>query len=453
MEKRIINFSPPDISELEITEVAEALRSGWITTGPRTKMLECRLAAYMETGKTDIDCTTKEAIAKFSQKVVCLNSATAAEKLNLRILGVGPGDEVIVPAYSYTASASAVIHCGATVRFVDIQKDGDSTTHAPEMDYDALEAAINEKTKAIVPVDLGGIVCNYDRIFEIVEKKRSLFKPMESDGTPLNDLSSAIQRGLRCVAIVSDCAHSLGASRVVAHTGEGEITSERRYCGRIAHFSSFSFHAVKNYTTAEGGASTWCLPSSVYNEGVTDKDIYKMYQLLSLHGQNKDALAKTKVGAWEYDIIGPWYKCNMTDIMAAIGLRQLDRYLGLLDRRLEIMAKYDQACDELGISHMVHHTENMDSSNHLYLIRIPDITVEQRNEIIEKMAERGVATNVHYKPLPMMTAYGKDCTEYPNAYDYYHNLITLPFHTLLSDVDVEYVVQTLKTVVREVTGK
>ena len=249
MEKRTISFSPPDITELEIAEVAEALRSGWITTGPRTKMLECRLSAYMETGKTDIDCTTKEAIAKYSQKVVCLNSATAAEELNIRILGVGPGDEVIVPAYSYTASASAAIHCGATVKFVDIQKDGDPETHCPEMDYDALEAAINEKTKAIIPVDLGGIVCDYDRIFEIVEKKRSLFKPMESDGAPLNDLSAAIQRGLGCVAVVADCAHSLGASRVVGHTGEGEIEKSRRYCGRIAHFSSFSFHAVNVVST------------------------------------------------------------------------------------------------------------------------------------------------------------------------------------------------------------
>lgn len=456
MEKRTIQFSPPDITELEINEVAEALRSGWITTGPRTKMLECRLAAYFETGKTDIDCTTKEAIAKYSQKVVCLNSATAAEELNLRILGVGPGDEVIVPAYSYTASASAAIHCGATVKFVDIQKDGDPETHCPEMDYDALEAAITPATKAIVPVDLGGIVCDYDRIFEIVEKKRDLYTPMLSDGTPLNDLSAAIQRGLGCVAVVSDCAHSLGASRTISHTGEGALPApEKRYCGRIAHFASFSFHAVKNYTTAEGGASTWCLPKSVYDEGVTDAQIYKMYQLLSLHGQNKDALAKTKVGAWEYDIIGPWYKCNMTDIMAAIGLRQLDRYLGLLDRRVEMMAKYDAACDELGISHMVHHTDVMDSSNHLYLIRIPDIGVEERNTIIEKMAERGVNTNVHYKPMPMMTAYkalGWDIKDFPNTYDYYHNLITLPFHTLLSDEDVEYIVQTLKEVAGEVRG-
>lgn len=444
--KRIISFSPPDISELEIAEVTEALRSGWITTGPRTKMLECRLAAYVETGRTDVDCTTNEAIKKYSQSVVCLNSATAAEELNLRILGVHEGDEVIVPAYTYTASASAAIHCGATVKFVDIQKDGDPVTHMPEMDYDALEAAITEKTKAIITVDLGGIVCDYDRIFEIVERKRSIFQPMDDHSNPLADLSSRIQHAIGRVAIVADCAHSLGASRIVSRTGAGKLEKpERKYCGEMADFTAYSFHAVKNLTTAEGGASTW-LPL----KGIENSEIYKMFQLLSLHGQNKDALAKTKIGAWEYDIIGPWYKCNMTDIMAAIGLRQLDRYLGLLERRAEMMKKYDAVCAELGISHMVHHTEFMDSSNHLYLIRVPGITVEQRNEIIEKMAERGVATNVHYKPLPMMTAYGKDCSAYPNSYDYYHNLITLPFHTLLSDEDVDYVCEMLKDVVNEV---
>ena len=282
--------------------------------------------------------------------------------------------------------------------------------------YEALESAITERTKAIVPVDLGGVVCDYDRIFEIVERKRGLFTPLESDGTPLCDLSSRIQHAIGRVAVVSDAAHALGASRIVG--------GEKRYCGAIADFTSFSFHAVKNFTTAEGGASTWRpIP------GVANSEIYKFYQLLSLHGQNKDALAKTKLGAWEYDIIGPWYKCNMTDIMAAIGLRQLDRYKGLLDRRLQMMKKYDETCDELGISHMVHHTDYMDSSNHLYLIRVPGITVEQRNEIIEKMAERGVATNVHYKPMPMMTAYGKDCSGYPNCYDYYHNLITIFYST------------------------
>lgn len=437
MKKKIISFSPPDISELEIAEVAEALRSGWITTGPRTKLLERRLAAYIETGRTDIDCTTDAAKARYGNRVVCLNSATAAEELNLRVLGIRPGDEVIVPAYTYTASASSAIHCGATVRFVDIQKDGDPVTHMPEMDYDALEAAIGPRTKAVVTVDLGGIVCDYDRIFDIVERKRHLFKPLVSDGTPLGDLSARIQAAIGRVAVVSDCAHSLGASRIVQ--------GERKYCGAIGDFTDFSFHAVKNFTTAEGGASTWRpIP------GVDDAEIYKMFQLLSLHGQNKDALAKSRTGAWEYDIIGPWYKCNMTDVMAAIGLRQLDRYLGLLERRVEIMKRYDATCDALGISHLVHHTDDMDSSNHLYLIRIPGIDSEIRNRIIEKMAEKGVATNVHYKPLPMMTAYGSDCSRYLNAYDYYHNLITLPFHTLLSDEDVEYVCETLKKVVKEI---
>ena len=454
MEKRTIDFSPPDISALEIAEVAEALRSGWITTGPRTKMLECRLAAYIKTGKTDVDCSSKEAIVKYSQQVVCLNSATAAEELNFRILGVGPGDEVIVPAYSYTASASAAIHCGATVVFVDIQKDGDARTHCPEMDYDAMEKAITHRTKAIVTVDFGGIVCDYDRIFEIVERKRNLFTPVKSDGTLLSDLSSRIQHGLGRIAVVADCAHSLGASRTVLYTGQGKTELKRRYCGAIADMTSFSFHAVKNYTTAEGGASTWCLPQSVYDT-VTDKEIYKFYQLLSLHGQNKDALAKTKVGAWEYDIIGPWYKCNMTDIMAAIGLRQLDRYLGLLERRKQMIKMYDVACDEFGLFHMLHHADGIDSSDHLYPIRVPEIGVQQRNKIIEKMAERGVATNVHYKPMPMMTAYkslGWNIKDFPNTYDYYHNLITLPFHTLLSDEDVEYVCKNLKDVIDEIRG-
>ena len=452
MEKHSINFSPPDISELEIAEVAEALRSGWITTGPRTKMLECRLAAYIETGRTDIDCTTNEAIAKYGQKVVCLNSATAAEELNFRVLGVREGDEVIIPAYTYTASASAAIHCGATVKFVDIQKDGDKITHAPEMDYSMLENAITERTKAVVVVDLGGIVADYDKVYEILEREKSLFKALDDHSNLLSDLGSRIQSGLGRVAVVADCAHSLGASRVVSYTGDGWINPERRYCGAIADLTSFSFHAVKNFTTAEGGASAWCLPQSVYDIGVTDKEIYECYQLLSLHGQNKDALAKTKVGAWEYDIIGPWYKCNMTDIMAAIGLKQLDRYLGLLDRRFEITKRYDEICDELGISHMIHHVDGMDSSNHLYLIRIPGIDVEQRNEIINQMTERGVATNVHYKPMPMMTAYREvsgGIERYPNSYDYYKNLITLPLHTLLSDDDVEYVCEVLQDEVRK----
>ena len=392
MEKRMISFSPPDISDLEIQEVAEALRSGWITTGPRVKLLERRLAAYIETGDTSVDTESNKDY--YSNRVVCLNSATAAEELNLRILGIKPGDEVIVPAYTYTATASAAVHCGATVKFVDIQKDGDKTTHAPEMDYDKLEAAITEKTKAIIPVDLGGIVCDYDKIFEIVERNKNLFTPLDDHSNPLADLSSRIQKAMGRVAVVADCAHSLGASRVVG--------GRKLYCGAIADFSSFSFHAVKNFTTAEGGAATWrSIP------GIDNAEIYKFYQLLSLHGQNKDALAKTQIGAWEYDIIGAWYKCNMTDIMAAIGLKQLDRYKGLLKRRTEIIKEYDAVCDELGIKHLVHHTDTVDSSNHLYLTRIPGITEAQRNELIVKLAEAGVTTNVHYKPLPMMTAYGK----------------------------------------------
>ncbi len=436
MEKRNISFSPPDISELEIHEVTEALKSGWITTGPRTKLLERRLAAYIDTGRTDIDCEEPSAVHRYSNRVVCLNSATAAEELNLRILGVTAGDEVLVPAYTYTASASAAIHCGGVVKFVEIQKEGDKLTHMPEMDYEKLEEAITEKTKAIVVVDLAGIVCDYDRIFEIVERKRNLFRPLESDGTLLGNLSSRIQRALGRVAVVADCAHSLGASRV--------FRGERKFCGAIADFSSFSFHAVKNFTTAEGGASVW-----TSKEGIDDAEIYRFYQLLSLHGQNKDALAKTKLGSWEYDIIGPWYKCNMTDIMAAIGLKQLDRYSDLLKRRVEIIHSYDKTCDDLGIQHLIHHTHFMDSSNHLYLIRIPGINTEQRNRIIEMMAERGVSTNVHYKPLPMMTAYGGDCTDYPNTFDYYHNLISLPLHTLLTDDDVSYVCETLTDVMKE----
>lgn len=431
-EKRFIPFSPPDVGESEIEEVVKALKSGWITTGPRTKLLERRLAAYIETGKTDVD--TESEPERWKDRVVCLNSATAGEELNLHILGIGPGDEVIVPAYTYTASASAAIHCGAKVVFVDIQKDGDSVTHLPEMDYDALERAITTRTKAIIVVDLGGIAADYERVFQIVNRQKHLFKPAESDGTPLSDLSSRIQKSIGHIAVVADCAHSLGASRV--------MNGIKTYCGAMADFSSFSFHAVKNFTTAEGGASTW-----KQIEGISNSEIYKMYQLLSLHGQNKDALAKSKIGAWEYDIIGPWYKCNMTDIMAAIGLRQLDRYPGLLQRRVEIIKRYDQACDALGISHLVHHTDKVDSSNHLYLIRIPGINAEIRNRLIEQLAEQGVVSNVHYKPLPMMTAYGGDCSKYPNSFDYYHNLITLPLHTLLSDEDVDYVCEKLKEAV------
>ena len=407
MEKRVIPFSPPDISELEIKEVAEALRSGWITTGPRTKELEKRLAEYCHTSK-----------------VVCLNSATAAEELNFRICGIGEGDEVIVPAYTYTASASAAIHCGAKVVFVDSQKD------CVEMDYEALAEKINEKTKAIVAVDLGGIVCDYDKLFSVVEKKRALFTPLQGDS-----LGARIQRALGRVLVFSDAAHALGASR------------NGKMAGEIADFTDFSFHAVKNFTTAEGGASTW---RDI--EGIDNDELYHQYQLLSLHGQSKDALAKSQIGAWEYDIIGPWYKCNMTDIMAAIGLKQLDRYAGMLSRRGEIIRKYDAMCDEMGVKHLIHSGENFQSSNHLYLTRIPGVGDKERREIIVKLAERGVNCNVHYKPLPMMTAYrelGWDIKDFPNAFEYYENLITLPLHTLLSDEDVEYVIENFREVVGE----
>lgn len=440
MEKRTIKFCPPDISNLEIEEVVNALRSGWITTGPRTKRLERRLAAFFETGKTDIDCMTPEMVEKYRNRVVCLNSATAAEELILRILGVGPGDEVIVPAYTYTASASVISHCGARIVFVDIQKGGDPVSHMPEMDYDQLEAAITDRTKAIIAVDLGGMVCDYDRIYEIVERKRALFTPLESSDGPLNTLASRIQKAIGRVAVIADSAHALGASRVVGGT--------KKYCGTIADFTSFSFHAVKNFTTAEGGACTWrAIP------GVENAEIYHMFQLLSLHGQDKDAMTKARIRSWEYDIIGPWYKCNMTDIMAAIGLRQLDRYLGLLERRKEIIDQYDAVCDKLGISRLTHHTGAMDSSNHLYLVRFPDFDEKKRNALIDRLAEMGVATNVHYKPLPMMTAYknlGFDIKDFPNSFDYYHNLVTLPLHTLLTDEDVEYVCACLETAYREI---
>jgi len=404
MEQRNIPFSPPDISELEIAEVCEALRSGWITTGPRTKDLEKKLAAFCHTSK-----------------VVCLNSATAAEELNLRICGIGEGDEVIVPAYTYTATAAAAIHCGAKVIFVDSQKD------CPEMDYDKVAEAITEKTKAIVAVDLGGVICDYDKLYAVVENKKTLFQAKQG-----NDLAARIQQALGRVVVLADAAHALGAMR------DGKVA------GEIADFTSFSFHAVKNFTTAEGGAATWRdIP------GIDNEELYHQYQLYSLHGQSKDALAKTKLGAWEYDIVGPWYKCNMTDIMAAIGLKQFERYPDLLTRRHEIIKKYDAMCDELGIMHLAHTGENFRSSGHLYLTRVPGITEEQRNQIIVKMAEMGVVTNVHYKPLPMMTAYkamGWDIKDFPNAYDYYHNLITLPLHTKLSDADVGYVVTYFKEI-------
>lgn len=409
--KRNIPFSPPDISELEINEVAEALRSGWITTGPRTKELERRLAEYCHTSK-----------------VVCLNSATSAEELNFRICGIGEGDEVIVPAYTYTATASAAIHCGAKVIFVDSQKDN------CEMDYEKVAAAITEKTKAVVAVDLGGIICDYDKLYAVVESKKELFRAKEGDS-----LGARIQQTKGRVLVFADCAHALGASR------------NGKMAGEWADFTDFSFHAVKNFTTAEGGAATWRDIPDIDNE-----EIYKQYQLYSLHGQSKDALAKTQLGAWEYDIVGPWYKCNMTDIMAAIGLKQLERYPGLLERRKEIIAKYDAICDELGVKHLVHSGENFQSSNHLYLTRIfkkdgTPISDTERREIIIKMAERSIATNVHYKPLPMMTAYkayGWDIKDFPNALRLYENEITLPLHTKLSNEDVDYIIEGFKDVVK-----
>ena len=407
LKKRNIPFSPPDITELEIEEVVDALKSGWITTGPRTKELERRLAEFCRTSR-----------------VVCLSSATTAEELNLRICGIGEGDEVIVPAYTYTATASAAIHCGAKVVFIDSQKD------STEMDYDKVAEAINEKTKAVIAVDLAGIICDYDRLFEVVESKRSMFKPKEG-----NDLGARIQKTIGRVLVFADGAHALGASR------HGKL------CGEIADFTNYSFHAVKNFTTAEGGASTWQdIP------GIDNEEIYKQYQLYSLHGQSKDAFAKTQVGSWEYDIVGPWYKCNMTDITAAIGLRQLDRYPKLLERRKKIIAHYDAMCDELDVMHLKHYSESHTSSGHLYLTRIPGISDEVRSEIIIKLAERGVATNVHYKPLPMMTAYknlGWDIKGFPNAYAYYENLITLPLHTKLNDEDIEYIVEQFSNVIKD----
>lgn len=407
LKKRNIPFSPPDITELEIEEVVEALRSGWITTGPRTKELERRLAEYCHTSR-----------------VVCLSSATAAEELNFRVCGIGDGDEVIVPAYTYTATASAAIHCGAKVVFVDSQKD------STEMDYDKVADAITERTKAVVAVDLGGIICDYDKLYEVVESKKELFTPKQG-----SDLGARIQQSTGRVLVFADCAHALGASK------------NGKMAGEWADFSNYSFHAVKNFTTAEGGASTWKdIP------GIDNEEIYKQYQLYSLHGQSKDALAKTQIGSWEYDIVGPWYKCNMTDIMAAIGLRQLDRYSELLERRKEIITRYDAMCDELGVMHLNHYSESHSSSGHLYLTRIPGVSDETRREIIIKLAERGVTTNVHYKPLPMMTAYknlGWNIKDFPNAYAYYENLITLPLHTKLSNEDAEYIVEQFSSVVKD----
>ncbi len=396
-----VPFSPPDISELEITEVTHALRSGWITTGPRTKKLESEIANWIGT-----------------DKCVCLNSQTACAEMALRILGVGEDDEVITTAYTYTASASVVKHIGAKLVLIDIQKN------SFEMDYDALENAITEKTKAIIPVDLAGVPCDYDKIFEIANRKKDLFRPANS-----------IQSALGRVAVCADTAHAFGASR------KGVMV------GNIADFSSFSFHAVKNLTTAEGGALTWkTIP------GIDNDEIYHKLQLLSLHGQSKDALAKTQLGAWEYDIVGTWYKCNMTDIAAAIGLKQFERYPQMLKRRREIIKKYDYALRSLGVETLNHYSENCSSSGHLYITRIPGITEEKRNEIIIKMAEREIACNVHYKPLPMHTAYknlGFDIKNYPNAYNHFANEITLPLHTCLTDEMVDFVIYNYTDIIKE----
>ncbi len=393
-----IYFSPPDIGESEIEKVVEVLRSGWITTGPQTKLFETKIAEY---------CGTSRA--------VCLNSATAAMELVLHVLGVGPGDEVITCAYTYTASASVVCHVGASLKLVDSAPGGF------HIDYDRLEAAITEKTKVIIPVDIAGVPCDYDRIRQIVERKRALFHP-----------SNEIQEAFGRVIVLADCAHGLGA----AYHG--------RRTGSLADFTSFSFHAVKNLTTGEGGAVTW-LPIP----GIDDETVYHQFMLLSLHGQSKDALAKTKLGAWEYDIVSPAYKCNMTDIMAAIGLAQLERYAGILARRRDIVARYDQGLRDVDVDVLSHQGDGYESSRHLYLVRLNGKTLEQRNALITELAEREIATNVHYKPLPMHTAYKKlgfSIGDYPNAYEMYHNEVTLPLHTCLTDEDVDYVLENFKDI-------
>lgn len=403
-----IPFSPPDIGEAEIAQVADTLRSGWITTGPKTKELERQVASFCHTSRA-----------------VCLNSATAAMELTLHQLGIGPGDEVITCAYTYTASASVVCHVGAKLVLVDCCKPSDGGSDCYQMDYDALERAITPRTKAIIPVDLGGVVCDYDRIFEIVERRKALFTPSDNK----------IQQALGRVAVMADAAHAFGAQW------------HGRVCGEIADFTCFSFHAVKNFTTAEGGAVTWRdLP------GIDNEEIYKNYMLLSLHGQSKDALAKTQLGAWEYDIVMTGYKCNMTDIMAAIGLAQMQRYPGLLARRKQIITRYNQVMDTLPVSYLRHYGEDFASSGHLYLVRLNGRDEQFRNDFIVKMAEREIATNVHYKPLPMHTAYKKlgfDIKDYPNAFAMYRNEVTLPLHTLLTDEQVEFLLETFVQLLRD----
>lgn len=401
--KMNIPFSPPDIGEKEIEQVIDTLKSGWITTGPKTKQFEREIANLCHT-----------------EKAVCLNSATAALELTLKILGIGEDDEVITSAYTYTASASPVAHLGAKLVLVDTQKD------SVEMDYEQLANAITEKTKVIIPVDIAGIIVDYDKIFKIVEEKKNLFKP-----------DNEIQKLYNRIIVVADSAHGLGAQK------DGKMS------GEFADFTTFSFHAVKNLTTAEGGAATW-----KNKEGLDNEAIYKRYQLLSLHGQTKDAMHKNGLGAWEYDIVDTYYKCNMTDIMAGIGLAQMERYEGLIERRHEIINKYNEAFKDLPVMVLNHRNENHRSSGHLYFIRIKGIDEEKRNEIIVKMAERGIACNVHYKPLPMLTAYKKlgfDIKDYPNAFDFYKNEITLPLYSKLTDEQVDYIIDNFKEIVEEYT--
>lgn len=412
--KMNIPFSPPDVGEEEIAEVADTLRSGWITTGPKTKLLEKKIADWIGVGRTE----------KGTPRCVALNSQTACQEMALRLMGIGANaggsadDEVIVPAYTYTATASVVCHVGAKLVIVDVQKD------SLEMDYDAVERLINEHTKAIVPVDLGGVPCDYDKIFDIVDRKKSLF-------TPSNDIQKAIGR----VAVMADTAHAFGSE------WHGKMI------GNVADFSSFSWHAVKNFTTGEGGCLTW-----KHVDGVDDDELYHTLQLLSLHGQSKDALNKNKPGMWEYDIVAPWYKCNLTDIMASIGLAQFDRYPSLLQRRREIIEAYDKALKPLGVKVLTHYTDDYSSSGHLYITNLPNVSDEERREIIVKMAEAGVSCNVHYKPLPMHTAYktmGFDIEDYPNAYARYANEITLPLHTRLTDEQVQYVIDTYSAIIKQ----
>ena len=445
MKLRKIPFSPPDMSDAEIEQVAEALRSGWITTGPKTKEFERQIAEYVGISK-----------------VVCLNSATAAMEMELRLIGVGPEDEVIVPAYTYTATASVTQHVGCKVVMVDSQKDN------VEMDYDKLAEAITERTKVICPVDLGGVMCDYDKVFAVVESKKHLFRP-----------GNEIQKKIGRIIVAADDAHAFGAWMNVNDNLNLNNGKVKRMAGAIADFSSFSYHAVKNLTTAEGGALTWNLPfgkEQVPNDNVNanlnyfptvprkegetwDEMLYRISQLLSLHGQNKDALAKTQLGAWEYDVIGPWYKCNMTDIMAGIGLAQLERYQGMLERRREIINRYNTAIDNLNanldvnhrVTYLNHYGEDFAGSGHLYITRLLGRTDQERRDVIVKMAERGIACNVHYKPLPMMTAYkalGFDIKDYPNAYNLFVNEVTLPLHTRLTDEDVEYVISNYVDIIK-----